>query len=129
MSSEKQPIPSPINHFLDYQATLQASVDSVVQATSSLPDDISFQRSLDRQFGKRLDSSSSRILDLTSRLLEFIDVANITENTSRQQKDDFKSKRRLSSEEDVVDNFHSIVVDVLDQILERAVGFFGMCFL
>ncbi|GJJ15757.1 hypothetical protein Clacol_010035 [Clathrus columnatus] len=118
-SQGKKRIPSLNTHFLDYQATLQSSIDAVIKASSSLPDDISFHRSLDRQFGKRLDSSSDRILSLTSRLLDFIDVGNVNRQTNRNTNDP-KGKRRLDSEEDVIDNFHSIVVDVLDQLLEQA---------
>lgn len=117
-------IPSPITHFSEYEAALRSSVDSVVVASSSLPDDLSFHRSLDRQLGKRLDSNSERILTLTSKLLDLIDAGNHARRDNGRKNDDRKGKRRLDSEEDVVDNFHSIVVDVLDQILERAVSNF-----
>lgn len=117
---EQSLVPSPSTSYDAYQIALQSAAVSSIKASMSLPKDISYHRSLDRNFGKRLDACSDRILTLTSRLLDYAEASNDIEGSSTWRKD--KGKRRLETEEDVVDDFHSRVVDVLDQLLERTVS-------
>ena len=89
-----------------------------------LPKDLSYHRSLDRKFGKRLDACSKRILDIVSQLLEYAEAGNIAEGASSAGvgMGKGKGKRRLESEEDIMDGFHSLVVDVMDPLFERTVS-------
>lgn len=120
MSSDDETtrIPSPSTSFEAYQVKLQEVAVTATKNSMSLPKDLSYHRSLDRKFGKRLDACSTRILSLTTRLLEFADAENETEGTSSKG----KGRCKLESEEDVVDRFRFLVVDVMDQLLERAVS-------
>ncbi|KAF8510838.1 ribonuclease H-like domain-containing protein [Gautieria morchelliformis] len=120
MALDEEPeIPSPSASFDAYQVLLQSAAVSATKAAIGLPQDISYHRSLDRKFGKRLDTCSDRILSITSQLLEYAEAGNSTEGTSNTRSKKGKGKRKLDSEEDIVDGFHSLVVDVMDQLLER----------
>ncbi|KIJ54917.1 hypothetical protein M422DRAFT_775114 [Sphaerobolus stellatus SS14] len=119
-SSDEQPdIPSPSTSFDAYQIELQSAAVSAVKRSVALPKDISYHRSLDRKFGKQIDDVSNRILALTSKLLDYAEAANDVEGAPDRASSKNKGKRKLETEEDVVDDFHSRVVDVLDQLLER----------
>ncbi|OCH91136.1 hypothetical protein OBBRIDRAFT_753802 [Obba rivulosa] len=67
---------------------------------------------MDRDFAHALDASSARVLSLTNRLIALAQTA--------QTNPKGKGKERIESEDDVVDRFHSLVVDAMDQLLERA---------
>ncbi|KAG9046000.1 exosome nuclease subunit [Tulasnella sp. UAMH 9824] len=115
-SSEEEPIPSPTQEFSKYQATLQkAAVDSGKYA-AALPskNDLSFQRTVDRKLGTELDACSSRILGLASQLLGFIGA----EQASSTGKGKGKA-RQLVDDEDVVERYHELVIDVLDRVFEN----------
>jgi exosome complex exonuclease RRP6 len=122
LDNEQPKIPSPSTSFDTYQAMLQSAAVSATKCSMGLPKDISYHRSLDRKFGKRLDACSDRILAMTSRLLEYAETGNSAEAISSMAMGKGKGKRRLESEEDIVDGFHSLVVDVMDQLLERTVS-------
>lgn len=66
---------------------------------------------MDSAFAKDADELTGRVLGLTNRLLALAGGLN----------DDIKGKGRLRNQEDVVDDFHSVVVDSMDQLLERTV--------
>ena len=120
---EEQPgIPSPSTSFDAYQVSIQSAAVSATKCSMELPKDIAYHRSLDRKFGKRLDECSDRILAITSRLLEYAESGDDAEGTSNVGIGKGKGKRRLESEEDIVDGFHSLIVDVIDQLLERTVS-------
>lgn len=61
---------------------------------------------------------------MTSQLLEYAETGNSAEVMSNLGVGKGKGKRRLESEEDIVDGFHSLVVDVMDQLFERTVSKF-----
>ncbi|KAF8517423.1 ribonuclease H-like domain-containing protein [Hysterangium stoloniferum] len=117
---DESKIPSPTTSFDEYQLSLQSAAVSAIKSSMGLPKDISYHRSLDRKFGKRLDACSDRILTLTSRLLDFAQSSSVAESGPHVARSGDKGKRRLENEEDVVDSFHSLVVDVMDQLLERS---------
>lgn len=120
---EEQPsIPTPSTSFDAYQVSLQSAAVAATKCCMRLPKDLSYHRSLDRKFGKRLDACSNRILSITSHLIEYAEAGNIAEGASNTGMGKGKGKCRLESEEDVVDGFHSLVVDVMDQLLERTVS-------
>ena len=63
-----------------------------------------------------MDICSEKALSLTNRLLAW--SSNESSSRSRQG----KGKAKLDSEDDVIDKFGGIVLDVLDQLFERAVS-------
>ena len=81
-----------------------------------MPPDVSFHRSMDAGLSKDLDECSARLLLLTNRLLSLASTVDAT-TLSRD-----KGKAKLQAQYDVVDNFHPVVVDCMDQLLERTVS-------
>ena len=68
---EMDAVPSPITAFDAYQAHLQKSLITTTKYAHALPakDDISFQRTLDRNFAQGLDECSVRVLRLLNNLI------------------------------------------------------------
>ncbi len=77
-----------------------------------LPPDIAFHKSMDPAFAKDLDAFSSKVLFLTNQLLEL--AATIDSSG--------KGKGKVRSEDDVLDSFETLIVDRIDQLLERVVS-------
>ncbi|KAH9480124.1 Exosome complex exonuclease rrp6 [Psilocybe cubensis] len=90
-----------------YNARLQASALTATRKSAGLPADLAFHRSMDRDLEQELDAFSQRVLGVTNKLLGLV---------STQSR---KGKAKLENEDDVVDNFHALVVDSMDQLLER----------
>lgn len=99
-----------------FNSKLQASALKATRSAVGLPVDIAFHRSIDPAFAKDVDAFSSRVLSLTNKLLNFVATAD------ESQRSKGKGKAKLQSQDDVVDNFHSLVVDSMDQLLERTVS-------
>ncbi|KAJ8080947.1 exosome nuclease subunit [Marasmius tenuissimus] len=95
--------------FDDFNTQLQGLALKATRNSVLLPADISYHRSMDPGFSKEIDSFSTRVLSLTNKLLTLAGTAHPSG----------KGKGRLEDEDDVVDNFHSLVVDSMDQMLER----------
>jgi hypothetical protein len=95
---------------------LQANALKATRNALALPTDISFHRSMDSSFSKDLDTFSSRVLNLANNLLSLVATADTTQSGRA------KGKAKLDNQDDVVDNFHSLVVDSMDQLLERTVS-------
>ncbi|KAL4070060.1 ribonuclease H-like domain-containing protein [Scleroderma yunnanense] len=76
-------------------------------AASSLPSDLSFHRSIDPLLGRDVDALSTRVLELTNRLIQ------LTSKTSPAK------VSSLQGEEDVVDEFAGTVIDAMESMLER----------
>ncbi|KAL0062975.1 exosome nuclease subunit [Marasmius tenuissimus] len=95
--------------FDDFNTQLQGLALKATRNSVLLPADISYHRSMDPGFSKEIDSFSARVLSLTNKLLTLAGTAHPSG----------KGKGRLEDEDDVVDNFHSLVVDSMDQMLER----------
>ena len=106
---------SPVS-FDEFNSQLQVAALKTTRNAVALPSDMGFHRSMDSGFSKDLDAFSSRILALTNNLLELVATADATRSVKG------KGKSRLESQDDVVDNFHSFVVDSMDQLLERTVS-------
>ncbi|PFH53303.1 hypothetical protein AMATHDRAFT_137825 [Amanita thiersii Skay4041] len=80
-----------------------------------IPSDVAFHRSMDSTLGKDIDAVSVRILALTNSLLSLGSNLDLTiEAKGRGQ-----GKSPLENQDDVVDSFHSLVVDPVDRLLER----------
>ena len=98
-------------------AKLQATALTTIRKAVGLPSDVAFHRSMDHSFAEDLDTFSERVLLVTNRLLNL--VATVDQSQGMQG----KGKGKLASQDDVVDNFHSLVVDSMDQLLEKTVSF------
>ncbi|PPQ68746.1 LOW QUALITY PROTEIN: hypothetical protein CVT25_012840 [Psilocybe cyanescens] len=94
-----------------YNARLQASALTATRKSAGLPTDIAFHRSMDRELAQDLDSFSQRVLNVTNKLLGLVSTADHTQGR--------KGKAKLENQDDVVDNFHALIVDSMDQLLER----------
>lgn len=92
--------------FSEYQAKLQNAVLQPTKLALGLPKDLAFHRTLDRDFAEEVDACSTRALSLANKLIKLASSG------------DFDP---LEGEDDVVDHFHTLVVDVMDRLLEQAV--------
>ena len=96
-------------------AKLQATALTTTRKAVSLPSDVAFYRSMDHSFAEDLDAFSDRVLHVTNKLLNLVGTVD--------QSQGVRGKGKLASQDDVVDNFHSLVVDSMDQLLEKTVSF------
>ncbi|KAJ3571226.1 hypothetical protein NP233_g3891 [Leucocoprinus birnbaumii] len=103
--------------FDEYNTKLQTSALKATRNAATLPADINFYRSLDTGTAHDIDSISSRVLNLTNKLLELSNGVN--DNAPEKAKGKGKGKAKLEDKDDVVDDFHSLVVDAMDQLFER----------
>ncbi|KAI2365229.1 exosome nuclease subunit [Ophidiomyces ophidiicola] len=91
-----------------FQEKLTAALVQATKTTSQLlADDITFQRSINRDLSDSLDEQSSRFLTLTNTILRFATSSS-----------DLNAPT-LEDEENVDENWRS-VVDVIDELLEKA---------
>ena len=90
----------------EWQASLLKQLVATTKAASAVGShDVSFERSIDRQFDSSLRSVTDRLLALSNRLLKF--AGSETEE--------------FEDEDDLEDRWAEIV-DVIDGLLERAVS-------
>ncbi|WVQ85309.1 hypothetical protein IAT38_007474 [Cryptococcus sp. DSM 104549] len=120
-------VPSPTTAFSDYLPHLTAALDKLTTHAAALPDksDLGFHRTLDRQFGKKMDATSERVLKVTDRVLALI-AASQEAATKGKGKGTGKVavRRKMEDEDDVVDGFSRSVVGVVDGLLEDADSMF-----
>ncbi|EJD50781.1 hypothetical protein AURDEDRAFT_159928 [Auricularia subglabra TFB-10046 SS5] len=100
--------------FAAYQAQLQSAVLQPTKVALGLPKDLAFHRTLDRDFAQDIDQCSARVLALANRLIKLAGTGDAGDAAAARDLD------VLGGEEDAVDNFHMLVVDVMDKLLERA---------
>jgi exosome complex exonuclease RRP6 len=81
------------------------------------PPDIAFHRSIDSTLAEDLDVFSDHVLSVTNRVLGLITTVDHSHIERR------KGKGRLESQDDVVDNFYSLIVDATDLLLEKTVWY------
>ncbi|KIM28466.1 hypothetical protein M408DRAFT_308391 [Serendipita vermifera MAFF 305830] len=113
-------IPLPETSLAEYVTLLKTQTDKTVNAAAGLPRDIAFHRTLDRKFKTELDATSARVLRLTNRLLQLAETLDPKSKPAASKvKHGVEDRVALVDEEDVVDKFHSVVVDVFDPLLER----------
>lgn len=120
-------VPSPKTSLEEYVTLIKTETDKTVKAGSDLPRDIAFHRTLDRKFRTELDATSARVLRLTNRLLKLAETLDLKAKpgSNKAKHDEEKDKVALVDEDDVVDKFHSVVVDVFDPLLEHVVRMSG----
>lgn len=116
-------IPSLDTALDEYVALIKIQTDVTSSKSKSLPEDILFHRSLDRKFRTELDLASSRVLRLTNKLLQLAETLYSTDAkaSGTTKAIDRDEEQGLRDEADVADKFHSIVVDVVDPLLEHVV--------
>ncbi|TFK38973.1 ribonuclease H-like domain-containing protein, partial [Crucibulum laeve] len=95
-----------------FNTDLQNIALKATRNAAMLPADVAFHRSIDSSFAREVDGLSARVMNLTNKILVLVGTAD-------QPKGRGKGKGRLDSQDDVMDNFHSLVVDSMDQLLER----------
>lgn len=103
--------------FNDYNAGLQAAALKATKHSAGLPSDVAFYKSINKDFSNNLDACSDKALSLVNRLLFLASTADSTKSAKG------KGKARLEDQDDLVDRFESIIVESMDQLLERAVSF------
>ncbi|KAJ7265982.1 hypothetical protein B0H12DRAFT_179215 [Mycena haematopus] len=99
--------------FCAFNSNVQTAALNATRSAAGLPADIPFHRSMDPDLAEDLDAFSSRVLSLTNNILSLVVTADTSQSGRR------KGKAKLQTQDDVVDDFHSLVVDVMDQLLER----------
>jgi exosome complex exonuclease RRP6 len=86
-------------------------LDALTTHAAALPDksDLAFLRTMDRDLAKTLDETSGRVLRMTSDLLELVESGSTNK------------RRRIESEDDVIEGYRRRVVDSNNALLEDAV--------
>ncbi len=102
-------------NFDEFNKQLQTAGVVATRKAAGLPADVAFHRSMDSEFAQGLDRFSGRVLAMTNRLLTLVSTVD---QTSQR-----KGKGKLENQDDVVDHFHALVVDSMDQLLEKTVCF------
>ncbi|KAI0265554.1 ribonuclease H-like domain-containing protein [Gloeopeniophorella convolvens] len=90
--------------------SIRAASGGALKATkhaAGLPADLAFHRSVDSDLAKDLEASSSKVLSLTNMLLDLASTIG-------------GSRARLRDEDDFIDRFGALIVEPMDQLLERA---------
>ncbi|KAL4249292.1 Exosome complex exonuclease Rrp6-like protein [Abortiporus biennis] len=103
--------------FSDYNTKLQSIALKATKNSASLPSDIGFYKSLDRTLAREVERTSERVLGIANKLVGLAESGNIGQESGGQTKG--KKRRRLEDDEDVVDEFRSCIVDVMDTLLEK----------
>ncbi|KAM5445947.1 exosome nuclease subunit [Microsporum audouinii] len=106
--------------FTPFQEQVQAALVSTTKTTRQIiAEDLTFHRSFDPNTTKALDKQGARLLNLTNSLLRIASSNNSDSPFSSNHRS--KSSRRpvLRDEESIDENWKS-VVDVIDELLEKA---------
>ena len=103
------------SNFDDFNTGLQAAALESTKQALGLPQDLGFYRSMDPDFSKELDVFSARVLSVTNSLLNLAFPSDSLKDSRG------RGKVKLEDEDDVMDSFQLLVVDTMDQLLERAV--------
>lgn len=107
--------------FDQFNSSLQGAALKATKHALSLPVDLPFYRSLDPELSKDLDAFSARVLSVTNSLLNLVTSADPSQNQQVASRRNSKENSKLENRDDVLDCFQSLVVDSVDQLLERAV--------
>jgi len=82
---------------------------------AALPADLAFHRSVDSDLAEDLEACSKKVLSMTNMLL------NLASTVSNSKSAKGKGKARVQDEDDFLDRFGPLIVEPMDQLLERAV--------
>lgn len=113
--------------FDTFYGKIQSSTLDSVRKSVGIPTDVSFHRSVDSELATQLDTLSTRVLSLTNRVfaLSQLSAGSVSNSSGRKGKE--KEAQQLHGQDDVVDSFQSLVVDVVDGLFERTVCSFDLC--
>ena len=103
------------SNFEDYNLKLQTSILNPTKHAFALPTDIQFHKSIDRILAEEIEACSTKVLSITNKLLTLAASSTL----SLEGKG---TTRLIMDQDDVVDDFDPVVVDIMDQLLERVVG-------
>ncbi len=109
-----------------FNGKIQSSALDSVRKSVGIPADVSFHRSVDPALATQLDTLSTRVLSLTNRVLALSQLSAGSASNSSGRKGKDKEAQRLHGQDDVVDRFQSLVVDVVDGLFERTVRSFDL---
>lgn len=101
--------------FEDYNLRLQTSILNPTKRALALPTDIQFHKSINRDFAEEIEACSTKVLSITNKLLTLAASSATTLGGNGKA-------RLVVDQDDVVDDFDSVVVDIMDQLLERVVS-------
>ena len=103
--------------FDGYYAQLQTAALKATKHAAGLPAgaDLAFHRSVDSDLAKDLESCSKRVVSMSNVLLDLVSTIGNSKNAKG------KGKARLQDEDDFLDRFEALIVEPMDQLLERAV--------
>jgi exosome complex exonuclease RRP6 len=113
MGSPQTPLTT--SEFDGYYAQLQESALKTTKLAAGLPADLAFHRSVDSDLAKDLEACSNKVVSITNALLGLAS----TIGSSKSAKG--KGKACLQDEDDFLDRFGALIVEPMDQLLERAV--------
>lgn len=102
-------------NFEDYNLKLQTSILNPTKHAFSLPTDIQFHKSIDRDFAEEIEACSTKVLSTANKLLTL--ATSSTTNLGGGGK-----AKLLVDQDDILDGFDSVVVDIMDQLLESVVS-------
>jgi PMC2NT (NUC016) domain len=113
MDSSQTPLTR--TEFDGYYAQLQESALKTTKHAAGLPSDLAFHRSVDSDLAKELEACSSRVVPMMNMLLGLASTIGSSKNGKGN------GRARLQDEDDFVDRFEALVVEPMDQLLERTV--------
>lgn len=103
------------SEFDGYYAQLQGSALKTTKHAAGLPADLVFHRSVDPDLAKDLETCSNKAVSIINTLLDLASTIGGPKNAHG------KGKARLQDEDDFLDRFGTLIVEPMDQLLERAV--------
>jgi exosome complex exonuclease RRP6 len=115
MDSSQTRTPLSKTEFDGYYTQLQNAALKATKHAAGLPADLAFHRSVDSDVAKDLETCSNRVVSMTN---VFLDLASTIGNSKGAKE---KGKARLQDEDDFLDRFQALIVEPMDQLLERAV--------
>ncbi|KAN0114265.1 Ribonuclease H-like domain containing protein [Russula decolorans] len=114
MDSSQTRTPLSKTEFDGYYTQLQNAALKATKHAAGLPADLAFHRSVDSDVAKDLETCSNRVVSMTN---VFLDLASTIGNSKGAKE---KGKARLQDEDDFLDRFQALIVEPMDQLLERA---------
>ncbi|KAH9979682.1 ribonuclease H-like domain-containing protein [Russula compacta] len=102
------------SEFDGYYAQLQESALKTTKHAAGLPADLAFHRSVDSDLAKDLETCSDKVVSIMNTLLGLASTIGGPRGAQG------RGKARLRDEDDFLDRFGALIVEPMDQLLERA---------
>ena len=113
MGSSQTPLSK--SSFDGYYAQIQTAALKATKHAAGLPADLAYHRSVDSDLARELETCSKKAVSLTNVLLDVMSTLGGSKSAKG------KGKARLQDEDDFLDRFEALIVEPMDQSLERAV--------